>query len=801
MDITIEHQIELENLMSARGREKFIINNKRAEESGRGSETTYARRLIPEFLQPLSDAVVDYVNSSVPGRGAKYRKMIAGVQPEQAAYFTLRTVFNALVANKNIQSIASYIGMMIEDEQKFTKFQDEHREYYNAIMEDFKKRGTKNYRHMHRVLTIQANKREVRWADWTQRERAQVGCKMLDLLVRTTDLIEVFTRQSGGKYETVVRPTAKCVKWIEEHVEFASMLNPELLPCIIPPDDWTTPDQGGYYTPAVRSRTKLIKTRNSEHLRILRRSDLTNVMNAVNSLQKVPWKVNKDVRAVMLDVWNKNLRTGMPASQPLEIPVCPLPANLKKEDMTEDETKVFTSWKLEAAHAHTAEKERISRCFQLVRVMKTASAFTQFDKFYFPVQGDFRCRLYCTSPGFSPQGPNFGKGVIHFANGKRVGDRGEKWLLIHGASKFGYDKDSYKDRIHKIQEHHDEILQTVEDPLSHRDFWGNADKPWQFLAWCYEYAGLCKDGHDFVSYLPIANDGTCNGLQHFSAMLRDPIGGRATNLLPSNKPSDIYQDVADIVLRKLQECTDPLAKAWIDFGITRKLTKKPVMTLPYGSTRQNCTKSTFAFILEHDRDFFGKQPFQAALFLTPFIWDSIGEVVVSARSAMDWLQKCASILSKKNIPILWHTPLGFPAYQASWKTECKQFNTQINGRFQFKFGSWTDELSTYKQKSGISPNFVHSMDATHLMMTVNAARKEGIVDIACIHDDYGTHAADTDRFQKIIREQFVKLYSEHDPLNDFKKEQEEAHGVELPYAPAKGSLDLTAVTRSPYFFG
>jgi DNA-directed RNA polymerase len=53
-------------------------------------------------------------------------------------------------------------------------------------------------------------------------------------------------------------------------------------------------------------------------------------------------------------------------------------------------------------------------------------------------------------------------------------------------------------------------------------------------------------------------DGTCNGYQHLSAMGRDPIGGRATNLVPGMKPADIYQEVADRVSWRLaKDAGDP----------------------------------------------------------------------------------------------------------------------------------------------------------------------------------------------------------------------------------------------------
>lgn len=48
----------------------------------------------------------------------------------------------------------------------------------------------------------------------------------------------------------------------------------------------------------------------------------------------------------------------------------------------------------------------------------------------------------------------------------------------------------------------------------------------------------------FVSHLPIHQDGSCNGLQHYAALGRDEEGGKEVNLLPTEKPSDVYSSVA-----------------------------------------------------------------------------------------------------------------------------------------------------------------------------------------------------------------------------------------------------------------
>ena len=103
-----------------------------------------------------------------------------------------------------------------------------------------------------------------------------------------------------------------------------------------------------------------------------------------------------------------------------------------------------------------------------------------------------------------------------------------------------------------------------------------------------------------------------------------------------------------------------------------------------------------------------------------------------------------------------------------------------------------------KAASGIAPNFVHSLDSTHLMMVVNAATG---LDIVPIHDSLATHAADVDALHKHIREQFVRLYTEHDMLLDITKAAMDA-GADLTDVdmPQPGTLDINQVLESPFFF-
>jgi DNA-directed RNA polymerase len=389
--------------------------------------------------------------------------------------------------------------------------------------------------------------------------------------------------------------------------------------------------------------------------------------------------------------------------------------------------------------------------------------------------------------------------------------RGLYWLKVHGANKYGYDKVSYDERVQWIDEQEDTLLSIAADPIGMRACWQDADKPWQYLAFVFEFAAAHEYGEGYRSSLPVALDGSCNGLQHFSAMLRDPLGGGAVNLIPGDKPEDIYQQVADVCTSKLKALTGQPgdqtgAHNWLrlfgDEGMPRKLSKKPVMTLPYGSTQNACTSSIFQWVHEEHPGFFDKNTdFRHALYLSPILWSSISEVVVAARSAMDWIQQQTVTITAAQMPLEYTTALGFRVYQSSRKFTMHQIKTQIGGALHMFVATDTDELDRRKQRQGSSPNLIHSVDATHLMMVVNAGLDKDIDCFSMIHDDFGVHAAHIDQWQEIIRETFVTLHEPADILQNFKDSHEMAIQAPLKDLPPIQNLDLTAVIRSPYFFG
>ena len=66
-------------------------------------------------------------------------------------------------------------------------------------------------------------------------------------------------------------------------------------------------------------------------------------------------------------------------------------------------------------------------------------------------------------------------------------------------------------------------------------------------------------------------------------MLRDEKAGKLVNLTVTDKPQDIYQAVADSVREKVRRMQQMYLLTWLNYGITRKITKRPIMTICYGS--------------------------------------------------------------------------------------------------------------------------------------------------------------------------------------------------------------------------
>lgn len=155
--------------------------------------------------------------------------------------------------------------------------------------------------------------------------------------------------------------------------------------------------------------------------------------------------------------------------------------------------------------------------------------------------------------------------------------------------------------------------------------------------------------------------------------------------------------------------------------------------------------------------------------------------------------------------MFWTTPLGFPVVQPYRRAKGEQVNIWFAGeRIRLSLRVESRDVDKKKHALSVAPNYVHSMDATHLMMVVNRLRDAGITrSFAMIHDSFGVHACDVDELHFAIRDEFIKLYSDDQLLRVYQSTLPALPGAQwenVPVPPEAGDLDLEEVRDADFFF-
>jgi DNA-directed RNA polymerase len=801
-DPLIQRQIDLELEMRTIGTQRYEKMIADAKAGRRESETPYGSALLEDAVLPTAQKIRDYLKAHENPQGAVHTSipyLTVVDNPELAAFQTAKAILDGISLQKEPMAVAKKIAGSLEDEVRMREFEDKNKAYLRTLLRSLDKRS-RHAGYRKKVLVFSMNKAGIHWVGWPDRDKVHLGMKLIELFIEATGFVSLELEYKGAKDTPEVLCAApKVLESITKKNASGAVMQPELLPMLVEPKDWKGAWGGGYISKAIPVQP-LVKTFDRRYLEDIGSVEMPIVYQAINGLQKTKWQVNEEVLMVYREFWNLGIQVGdTPSKKLLEEP--PKPHDID----TNPEAKKL--WKRAANEVKNANIKQMSKIIQAAKILAIAEKFREEPTIYFPYQMDFRGRLYASPMFLNPQGPDHAKALLRFSEGIPLGDQeAVDWLAIHGANTYGVDKVSYDDRVAWVEENQEHIVKSAENPLDYL-WWTKADSPWQFLAFCFEWYGYTIHGLDWPSKIPVALDGSCNGLQHFSAMLRDEIGGAAVNLVPQNKPADIYQTVCDRVVARIKDLNDPLAAAWRAFGLTRKGTKRCVMTLPYGATEF----AFKAFTQEHIHEMgkghlFGAdlKNFKAATFLAGEIHRGIKETVVKAMEAMKWLQDIANEASATGLPIQWTTPSGFPVVQRYQKYKSKQVQTYLTGRkLQFRINEETPLIDRKRQANGVSPNFVHSMDASALAITVATSVPLGITDFAMIHDSYGTHAANTGVLAEILRESFVKLYQDRDVLEEFRQSVAENNQIpisKLPEHPSFGTLKIEGIFTSKYFF-
>ncbi|XP_066375479.1 DNA-directed RNA polymerase 3, chloroplastic-like [Miscanthus floridulus] len=830
-----QRQVKAETEAWARAAEEYREIEREMLDRRLAPALPYVKSLFVGWFEPLRDAIARDQDVQRRKRVKHvYAKYLLLLPADKVAVIVMHKMMGLLMSSKDgtgsvrVVQAAHCIGEAVEREFKVQSFFQKSRKKKDQGENDptLEKEQAKCRKRVKSLVKRQkmseAQKlvqQELELEEWGTEAQVKLGSRLIELLLDSAFVQPPADQTPDSSPD--IRPAFKHVlrqpiiengrlkkkHWVIEcdhlvHEGFESTarhVDIPYLPMLVPPKKWKGYNKGGHlFLPSYIMRTHGVKDQ-KDAINSVPRKQLRKVFEALDILGSTKWRVNRRVHDVVETIWSR----GGGIAGLVDKANIPLPERPESEDPDE-----IQKWKWSLKKAKKTNRElHAERCDTELK-LSVARKMREEDGFYYAHNLDFRGRAYPMHPHLSHLGSDLCRGVLEYAEGRPLGKSGLCWLKIHLANKYGggVEKLSHEGKLAFVENQLLDIFDSAANPVDGNCWWTNAEDPFQCLAACMDLSDALKSPSPCraVSHLPIHQDGSCNGLQHYAALGRDYMGAVAVNLVPGEKPADIYSEIAARVLNAVHEdsmkdpATNPtasLASVLVD-QVDRKLVKQTVMTSVYGVTyigaRQQITKRLQEKGLITD----DKLLYDVSCYATRVTLDALGQMFQSARGIMAWLGDCAKMIASKNQPVKWTSPVGLPVVQPYKKYKNYMIRTSLQCLALRREG---DAIAIQRQKAAFPPNFVHSLDSSHMMMTAIACKEAGL-HFAGVHDSFWVHACDVDQMNQILRQQFVELYSMPILENLLEEFQTAFPTLEFPPCPPQGNFDVREVLTSTYFF-
>eukprot|EP00658_Telonema_sp_P-2_P021839 TRINITY_DN18707_c0_g1_i4.p1 TRINITY_DN18707_c0_g1~~TRINITY_DN18707_c0_g1_i4.p1 ORF type:complete len:933 (-),score=210.96 TRINITY_DN18707_c0_g1_i4:130-2928(-) len=665
------------------------------EALGKSAEYGPGKLLVQRWYSKVVNAVREEQRAIAAGaRGVDrsvYGPFLQNLKPEHLAVIALNSMMELLLKSSKqetdgsvkFNAMATKIGAIVQAETNYLSLKEFHWKS-SGNKKEFTQAMKQVERNKSRERALQAMVFQARQdPDWGQRIHAKVGAVLMDIVMEqstgedtsTGDSYPAFSHQlanmDGGvtvKRHGTIKIDSRVKDKIQHDHQVMSKLHPKSPAMVCQPQPWSGSKSGGYLQlPCSLMRTKGLQAQ-SDALRI---ADLSQVYRALNSLSAVQWRVDPQQFQLLKQVVESGGGYGGLPSMQDEV----VPELLPKHEDHDTQQRAFR-------YRHRARVLRENANLHSLRSdlkLKMESAERLLGHgIYFPHNVDFRGRAYPIPPHFNHLGADFCRGLLTFNQPKPLGKEGLYWLKVHLANLHGEDKRTFDGRLDFIEDSMLDIMDSADNPLTGRQWWLEADEPWQCLLTARELtkAVRCSEGAEmFGSRLPVHQDGSCNGLQHYAALGRDSVGASQVDLLPMDIPQDVYSGVMELVKQEViqiaggkytragggteqQQFEQMLSKKLIPF-VDRKLVKQTVMTSVYGVTFVGAREQIGNRLRE--KGFDEDDTYRASMFLAKLTLTSIGQKFVGADKIKVWLGDCAANIARTGQDVAWVTPLGLPA--------------------------------------------------------------------------------------------------------------------------------------------
>ena len=581
------------------------------------------------------------------------------------------------------------------------------------------------------------------------------------------------------------------------------IIDPYTIPMVCEPKEWDDNNKGGYFLNMEGIIKDDLITGSKQHNHELLNKH--NLYSSINLMSKVKFKINSNLL-----------------------------------NFLENEGKFLINYK----EMNSSEKLYFTSTIEIAKTFLNKII-------YFPLQCDWRGRIYTKPFYIDYQGNDLSLSLLEFYNGEVLNKKGLDSLYIYGASVYNENnisKDSFEYRIKWVEENMINILEMKPE------FMIKANDMFSFVAFCLTMKELNKDSNYLVK-LPIWLDATCSGIQHLTAIIRDINLANHVNLIEQNeysKPADLYNQIKEPLNSLIREegmkenSSYPNLK---NIELTRKIIKVLVMIKPYDAKilgmKENLenvlpkiTKKGEDTEISINTKYIKKEIFWLApsiikgenielnyldLYkIAEIIYNSLFKFYPSLSLIYNYFKNWSKLLNKFGLPVIWITPAGTALSQSYNTCKEKKINTYFGGkRKKMVVKEYLNKLDKRKQIGSIIPNIIHSLDAAHLINIIISANKNNINPVITIHDCFGTTPNQLQNLTNIVKIEFIKLYSQENFLEIFYKRNKQnlidnkinIHIDEnkkfeyilikrtkhyLPVIPKLGKLDLNNIIKSKY---
>jgi DNA-directed RNA polymerase len=817
-----QEDFELEAERAAAGRTKGYERSVKQRERLEVSATTAVQPLIAEAIPLVAQKLDEMIQAEASKPSGDKREWFTTLEPldtDLLAVIALRTCMDGTAQQWSIQHLEVQIGRVVEANifgqmarELYATYHPRGGKAFDRIHKQAKEKSA-DFKRRLSYVKHQIGKADiiVGHEDWSDEFAKVVGTPLVSAVYASCDLFDDYTSWRGKKLTSSIDKigfTPEIKNLIDDNNLRLDLLAPAFRPMVVLPNDWGYKQNtfGPYEDFDTAVRCPLVKNaKRAQKKRIgkaMRDGSMQECLDAINTLQRVPYRINEytldALKWVRGDLMDEPLRSSkFPPLTPIDVPE-QTEENKSGKEAQKRWRKVMRQKLVEASH------------IQLETDLQEADSLVG-RPFWLPHNLDTRGRVYHV-PAFGHHRGDHVRGLFLFANPKPITSANLRMLYYQVATTWGgtySDTDSRKvdklridERIQWAIDNLDKLLLAGKDFVAGFDHWSQAGEPFQHLAACRELYMLQEHGFGYLSGLPIGFDGANSGLQHLSMASKWRRDGFKVNLCKEHSDAewpealqDCYQFIADYSSETASkmvsgECDEVdgreveakhrrHAAEWLSYGdgITRKVTKRNTMTWSYSVSLIGMSDQIREEIMDditaHADDTDTPHPFgedagfEASFTMASINKDSIEAVIESGATGMKFLRHLADIMAADGKHMEWTSQLGFPAAQYYPKHKRKRIKAfcfdRENGVMRQRRRSVEVEqpgINLSESQDGIAPNWVHHLDSTHLMMTVNKAKEYDVTNLMVVHDSFSTDVASAQVMLDCIRATMVEMYEE-----------------------------------------